>query len=326
MIPTLPVILWKAILIPLALIQFQNFVFVILMFVAYIFTIKYIYHCADGLEYAGYDVPAAPVRISGGRLMLIYVLAILLGITGFTWGFGYVDLTTQAEPAETLQMSLTRQTLIQQGFPEDALNQIQEDDLQGIKDVKGVYVDEENTDDQFMKASIIAVHNGDGRVKWFIPFVYKENEHSVLVDSIKIFCDSDTRSEGGTGVISYAKKGKAYQVRIPLDTETKERIWFGDVNEDRTLNAKYSFPLFSKEQKGYFTYWSGSAGDTPYTFGICSATFYCQRNYFVLPYVKLPYQSSSMDIFQSGFGDRMGEYRNQVYTTIELQTEETETT
>ena len=72
--------------------------------------------------------------------MLIYVLAILLGITGFTWGFGYVDLTTQAEPAETLQMSLTRQTLIQQGFPEDALNQIQEGDLQGIKDVKGVYI------------------------------------------------------------------------------------------------------------------------------------------------------------------------------------------
>lgn len=315
--PTLSVMIWQIIVAALAMVSYNGWVLMIAMIAAWIYMIRYICHCADDLQTVGYDVPAAPVRFSKTSIMLTYLVVLVAALIGLNWGFYHTPLEEQGVPEQGQEQ--VRAHLAELGFEKEDLDGILDEDLADLEDAEAViYSYKKDQDEEAkMEGKVAAVRLRDGRIKCFTTFRYMDGAHSGLVDSVKLQYTYGKEAIGAMGRIFYTRGGDEFMAKVPLKAHCENRIWFGEVSQDRWLAGKYSYPAFSKGQRGYFTWWIEEDPGEDLTFVMACANFYNLTGPIVLPYVELPYQSD-YDMLSMGFGG-LGKRSFQIYGTPQFE-------
>ena len=336
--PTLPVMIWQVVVMGLAQVAYSGWFLVIAMLAAWVCMIRYICHCADDLQTVGYDVPAAGVRFSAKSLLLAYILVLAAALVILSWGVHHTPLTaeavqddgfggiTMAESGQGIQngqsgnaadTAAIRARLEELGFAAEVLDGILDEDLTDLADAIAIqYGEKKQDEDGRMAGNTIAVLCSDGGIKCFTTFDYTGRAHSGLVDSVKLSCNRWEKLSAFQGRIFYEKGGQAYVAEVPLTEDSRTYLWFGEVTTDRWMEGKYSYPAFSKGQRGYFTWWSEREDGTPADYCMILVNYYNLTKHIVLPYMKLPYEDGG-DMFSMGFGG-IGEKHFQIYATPEF--------
>lgn len=323
--PAMPVVLCQLIIFGLAKVEYQGgMLAVLLLLVAYGYALKAIYRCASCLDEAGYDLPAAPTRISGSRLMKLWLVGLLLGLFGLTVAFGYAPVEAeriaQADDGTTIGQSgqagdtggqtALRKKLRTLGFPQDFLTRIEDEDLQGLKEAVAVEV---NVKQEEAEGDAVAIATADGRVKWFIAPLTQKTIWPALYESVRINYAEGKRQTEAKGKLFYTKGGRTYRAEIPLKPWESQFLWFGDINTEKFLQAKFSVPIGAQKQQAYFTYWTEDKDPAVQYAELCSATFYRQNRWIVLPYVDSLHQEVGGVSFSDG--GPAGEKKTHVYFT-----------
>lgn len=330
--PTLPIILWKLAVIALALLssrigQDYMTVLAIAMLVLFILTLRSILKLADAIRDSGYEMKAAPVRVSEKRLWAGLAVFFLVGLIACNIAFHdtpvdwqeaglasqtrtQTELTPEAETeaaggSDTQQgqaeknhasaMRALRKNLEAKGFRADLLDQIADEDLadlQGceILNVRVIDYDEAQNGERSskMQGSIIYVQTAGVEAKAFFLYAYLDagivKPHSWIADGASLL--SNHEWDGAYGGRVFCERGGKLLTAVPqVEKETIVTPWIGESTMTRAyLKARYSYPLFSRNQRGYLYVWMR---DARYAYGMNAEVYACRPG-IQLPYRELP--------------------------------------
>lgn len=131
-------IIWYVIITGLALMNFEGYTVYVLL-IAYICILRGLWKLSKELDDAGYAVSAAPSLIRDQTVAIVYAAIIALMLTiGFTCFSQYpMEWTIRQDNAETSQ------ELLDLGFPEYVLADLNEEELRRCENAAKVYVDTE---------------------------------------------------------------------------------------------------------------------------------------------------------------------------------------
>ena len=302
-------------------------VLAIAMLVLFVLTLRSILKLADAIRDSGYEMKAAPVRVSEKRLWVGLAVFFLVGLmvcniafhdTPMDWQeAGLASQTqTQAElPTETeteaaggsdaqqgqaeknhaSAMRTLRKNLEVKGFRADLLAQIADEDLadlQGceILNVRVIDYDEAQNGERSskMQGSIIYVQTAGVEAKAFFLYAYLDagivKPHSWIADGASLL--SNHEWDGAYGGRVFCERGGKLLTAVPqVEKETIVTPWIGESTMTRAyLKARYSYPLFSRNQRGYLYVWMR---DARYAYGMNAEVYACRPG-IQLPYRELP--------------------------------------
>ena len=330
--PTLPIILWKLAVIALTLLssrigQDYMTVLAIAMLVLFILTLRSILKLADAIRDSGYEMEAAPVRVSEKRLWVGLAVFFIVGLMTCNIAFhdtpvdwqevGLASQTQtqaalppeaeteatgesdaqqgQAEKNHASAMRALRESLEAKGFRADLLAQIADEDLadlQGceILNVRVVDYDEAQNGERSskMQGSIIYVQTAGVEAKAFFLYAYLDTgirkPHSWIADGASLL--SNHEWDGAYGGRVFCERGGKLLTAVPqVEKETIVTPWIGESTMTRAyLKARYSYPLFSRNQRGYLYVWMR---DARYAYGMNAEVYACRPG-IQLPYRELP--------------------------------------
>lgn len=273
-------IIWYAILCPLAFIQYEGFIIVGIMIIAYVFIIRNLYKLSKELDDAGYIIKPAPIKITD-RCFVISLAAVLIigGACGCIFGSSYPMEWRPINSAEHSEVEDIKNNLKDLGFPEYVLTDLSAEDIMSCKGALQVIVDTEdrsfndensvlsaivNSDNQNIRLTGVGVQVPDDKEKWVIfhHFIWTENPKFYGTESIQLWSAYRNHPEGWaplgdvTGRILYDKDGETYVADYySLDTVSYESndVFFG--NQSNTdVFATYSMPNKGSNCRGYLSY------------------------------------------------------------------------
>lgn len=324
---TWPVMVWQVVFLGIAMVGSGSWTILILLVVSWINLVRRICRCADDLETVGYGMPASPVWFSAKPMLLTYLVLLVIAMTGLSLMANYTPVDAETVDASaftgaTESASAVRRELIEKGFPEEMLSQILDEDLEDLGEVKAVICGVQddtgllNADEkkEQIRTSTVAVCTADHRMKLFSSFTYLDGKRAGIRDCAEIIYPRGEafNYEDICGRIFFREENVILQSRLLIQEKEEEYLWFGDISRNETAETVYSFPPFSKEQRGYLCWWivpEAGMYMEDYDFNVY-ISYYLQKRFFILPYADLPYENTSLF---GGFGDRMGEYRYQIY-------------
>ena len=333
--PALPIMLWKLTVIALALLSSRisgglTAVIAIGMLAVFIFTVKSILKLADAIHDGGYEMQAAPVRVSEKTLWIGLAVFFIAGLflCKITFHYTPMDWKESILQGGDTDLLTLRAELEEKGFSRERLDQIADEDLadlqeQEIVNVRVVDYDEAQNGEasEKMTGSMAYVQTRDGEVKVFFLYAYRQEKgilqpHSRIADGARLLA-TDPWSDRSGGRIFCEKGGKTLEAVLTAETETIVTPWIGSSVMTRSyLKARYSYPLLSKAQRGYLFAWMSKD-----VFG-CNADIYACTPGIQLPYKELP------EIDRSGgltFGSAPKERILSLYTSYDQTLAGTET-
>lgn len=340
--PTIPIILWKAAAAALTLLsthigQEYMTVLAIAMVVLFIFTIRSILKIADVIQDSGYAMKAVPVRISEKRLWIGLTVFFIAGLIACNIVFHYTPVKWQesrltgseaqqgtvqdADP----QMQALRQRLEEKGFRADLLAQIADEDLADLNDreilnVRVADYDEAQNGERSkkMNGTMVYVLTEEVEAKAFFLYAY-QNEgilkpHSWIADGASLLANREWGETYG-GRVFCEKDGKTLEAVPNVEKETIVTPWIGESTMTRSyIKARYSYPLFSRDQRGYLYTW---LDDAIYVYGTNADIYTCT------PGIRLPYRELP-EVDRSGtlsFGAAPKERILSLYTSYDVLVE-----
>ncbi len=201
----------------------------------------------------------------------------------------------QAEKNHAAAMRALRERLEAKGFRADLLAQIADEDLadlQGceILNVRVVDYDEAQNGERSskMQGSIIYVQTAGVETKAFFLYAYLDagiiKPHSWIADGASLL--SNHEWDGAYGGRVFCERGGKLLTAVPqVEKETIVTPWIGESTMTRAyLKARYSYPLFSRNQRGYLYVWMR---DARYAYGMNAEVYACRPG-IQLPYRELP--------------------------------------
>ena len=201
----------------------------------------------------------------------------------------------QAEKNHAAAMRALRESLEAKGFRADLLAQIADEDLadlQGceILNVRLVDYDEAQNGERSskMQGSIIYVQTAGVEAKAFFLYAYLDEgirkPHSWIADGASLL--SNHEWDGAYGGRVFCERGGKLLTAVPqVEKETIVTPWIGESTMTRAyLKARYSYPLFSRNQRGYLYVWMR---DARYAYGMNAEVYACRPG-IQLPYRELP--------------------------------------
>lgn len=273
-------IIWYAILCPLAFIQYEGFIIAGIMIIAYVFIIRNLYKLSKELDDAGYIIKPAPIKITD-RCLVISLAAVLIigGACGCIFGSSYPMEWRPINSAEHSEVEDIKNNLKDLGFPEYVLNDLSAEDIMSCKGALKVIADTEdrsfndensvlsaisNSDNLNIRLTGVGVKVPDDKEKWVIfhHFIWTENPKFYGTESIQLWPAYRNISEGWTsagdvtGRILYDKDGETYVADYySLDTVTYESndVFFGSQNNTDVF-AAFSMPRSGSNHRGYLAY------------------------------------------------------------------------
>ncbi len=303
------------------------------MIIFYILIIRSIFSIGKELDDTGYLLINAPVKINNRTFGRIYFLLIM--IIGISSNMYFNNLKLESNRFVSPENTSLREDFIDMGFPLDALSYLSDSDIDLLKEMIHVEVEDEVL--MFDPKQISHVEE-----TWnseFISYTYEPGKKNI--DASTIFIQMPERTlyvmhyfkwTGGNPIwqdaimitgnpglanreiinsgLFYSKNDKEYIADFPhISMENVERHTFFGTDWTEVIRASFSFPIGSKDQGGYVLYRYGTMEADRYL--VPSLFEYIHQSIPVrIPYVK------AEDVILNGSYGFSNNYKQQ-YTTYE---------
>ena len=280
-------LVWNLIALGLAVIQYAGWIIGIAILISYILILRCLSALSKDMEEHGYALTPAPVRVSDGVLIRIIVFSLLAAMAlGFLF-FRRYPMDWQPEHTTlSAEAQASRENLLALGYPEQALDDLTEEDLLSCAGALQVAVHEEdeamndgrevraNTGGVVNITTVYDVHElhltdtavqlpGDGD-HWLVfhHFRWTQDARFPGTEDLQIwpaFRDSEGwASDGGefTGRVLYDWNGTTYSApyyALEEQSYTAQSPFFGNRNVS-DIFADFSMPRRSENQRGYVSY------------------------------------------------------------------------
>lgn len=269
----------------LALLNIQGLMIVGTLLVIYILVLRSLSKFAHLLDEAGYQVQPAPVRLSDGRILVIWFVALLGCISAATLLFGRYPMEWSPRPAgEQAGLEEVRSHLVELGVPEQVADDLSAEDLSSLEGALRVEV--EVTEEPFndgqevrtsmgtytyvhteyvvkeMKVTNLAVELPGKRwqiihhFQWQAQPKYRTTECIALKTAARADVEGVHMEGPVTGRLLYDKDGTTYlgdYYRLGVEDYTTDSIFWG-ATEYHCPMALFSMPLDGENCRGYLTY------------------------------------------------------------------------
>ncbi|MBQ7117789.1 MAG: hypothetical protein IJN88_06220 [Clostridia bacterium] len=138
-------ILWYVLLCILALLQYEGYILVWVMLIAYIFIIRNLYKLSKDMDETGYAVEGAPVKISDRTLTCIIVASVAVICLGANILFGSYDMKWEVQDtAEHTEVQQIKEHLISLGFPSHVLEDMSAEEIKECEGATEVFTKSED--------------------------------------------------------------------------------------------------------------------------------------------------------------------------------------
>lgn len=267
-------VLWETVLAALALWGSPwNSVLVWVWVVVYIAILWNLSKLPKLLDGAGYQVRAAPVRLDGWKIWVIWYAGLTVCIAVTAWAFARYPMEwTPVEADEQAGLEEIRADLLGLGFPETVLDDLSAEDLADCAGAVGIdieYMDESNSAGQGtqreLKLTSVAVVLPDNRWKVFCHFQWLEDPRVRGMEYIQVqtrgvnrdgtIIPEDQFTQEWSGRLLYDREGITYwgdYCRL-REEEYAPESFFGTNEKRKVLSAEFSLPRTGNSCRGYVT-------------------------------------------------------------------------
>ncbi len=285
---TAGLIIWYAVLVLLALVEYHGYIIAIGMIVAFGFLARSLWNTARELECSGYIVKASSVRVSDSVLIALLTLTIAFGLSfGYIFCGKYNMEWTPVDQNEHEAVSDIKEHLCSLGFPKHVADDMTVEDLEILREAVEVKVDVDDHplndgrevteygydasgkivkisrstvyDVKELRLTKIAVRVSDSSEVWRIIFHFEwivAPEHSTT-DSIQLWRTEGWLTDGEvSGRLLYDCDGitnTAEYAFLGEVTYTQNSIIFGE-NTSKDVFAAFSMPKNGERHRGYLSY------------------------------------------------------------------------
>ena len=284
-------LLWYALVVALALLQYNGLIIGLAMVVGYFFILRGLYRLSGALDEAGYAVRSAPVRLSDRWLAGILAAVLAAGcICGYLFGGSYPMRWVPVDPAEQSQVTDIRAKLLELGFPDYVLDDLTAEDIAACADAAEVVTDvhdhpvndgrqvvtaygsdrytytEVHTvyDVKELRVTGVAVRLTGEENIWMVfhHFLWTADPGFYGTESIQLWPVYREISEGWaldgdfTGRVLYDRDGRAFAApyyALGTRTYTSSSIFWGQQTASDVF-AEFSLPRNGTRQRGYVAY------------------------------------------------------------------------
>ncbi|SCH27390.1 Uncharacterised protein [uncultured Clostridium sp.] len=283
----------------LAFLDAEGWPMLLVLLVCYIALLRNLARLANLLDGAGYEVKAAPVRLSDRTVCLSWLGALLVCLPLATLLFGRFPMEWVPRPAgEQTGWEETAAHLLDLGVPEDVTSDLAPEDLadcaESIRAVveqrefpmnKGREVREtvgNSThisrvyDVYELRLTSVALELPDGRWKVIQHFLWQEEPKVRGTESIRLQIAAITAESQYaaweeyptefSGRLLYDREGQTFTgeyTSLGWDEYTSRGFSFGP-NPQRDMSAQFSLPLWGENCRGYVSYVGGKGEDKIY--------------------------------------------------------------
>ncbi len=282
-------LIWYAAVLALAYVQYSGLLLSLAMLGCYILILCSLYRLSRAMEESGYALTPAPVRLPDEALVKVIAALLAVGIACGYLFFGSYRMDWQPESgslsAEAVEI---RAQLLALGYPEDALNDLSEDDLLACRgaqdlirqeyDVPGNLGHEERTvigstthiqtvyDQKELHLTDVAVQLPGEPERWAVFHHFRWSDDTVFYGTecllVRPAYNSPYWPVSGyvlrepTGRLLYDADGVA--CTAPYRSLTQEAYgrtsFFGDTQHFSDVFAAFSLPARGENRRGYLTY------------------------------------------------------------------------
>ena len=240
-----------------------------IIIIAYAFIIICLYALSRDLEYVGYSIRPAAVKIPNLFVCIASALIVSIGIVcGYTF-FRTLPMDWSAQ--EAITQNDLRETLLALGFPNDILEDISEEDIEKCKGATEVLVQSPNRENALLTAMgftqnteedvilrTIGVKTSETSWRIFYSFHWKNDPGFYGSDTICIYSPdyvNDTWQKDGdfSGRVLYDKDGGTYASAyhsIMREEYKKTSVFFGTSLKDEVF-AELTLPKTGANKRGY---------------------------------------------------------------------------
>ena len=281
-------LIWYAAVLALAYVRYSGLPLALAMLGCYILILRSLFRLSRAMEESGYALTPAPVRLSDEALVKVIAALLAAGIACGYLFFGSYRMDWQPESgslsAETAEI---RTQLLALGYPEDALNDLSEDDLLACRGATLVAAHEADKpmnggrevreeigssthistvyDVRELHFTDVAVRLPGEAERWRVFHHFRWTEEvkfrgTELVRLWPAYYENDSwRSDGGapTGRVLYDDaEGCSYAAPCVSLTVGRHTVtnWLGWTYRLEDISAEFSLPSRGKNRRGYVAY------------------------------------------------------------------------
>lgn len=258
--PILGLIIWNIIFIICAITELGKTIYIsIPVIIAYCYLLNSLYKLKYDLETINYMTLKNKKRFAHGNILLYYALGCIFVVVVSCVTSNHIKLNPKEVSAS--EASEIRRMLIDKGFPVHILNDIDDKDVERLKEAKCVenfsekikFKENPKLEKNKLIASSIFIEMNDKAI-YSIQHFNWENGGAYWRDEISVSAILDLKLISGK--LLYENEGVTYIADMPQlnDGVTTTSNFFGHVLRDNKIIGRVNYPFNSKQQRGYMFY------------------------------------------------------------------------
>ena len=288
-------IVWYALMGVLAVAGYEGTIILLAMVVAYICIIRNLYKLSGELDEAGYSITPQPVRITDKCIVIALSAVVLVGcVLGYVFGSSYAMDWREAEESENSGVEEIKDKLLELGFPEYVLNDLNPKDIaacdgalrvvtdvedkpaDGGRTVTGVSgsganrrVVQDTVYDKKLRMTGVAVQVSDERWVIFHHFLWLTDPGFYGTEAVQLWPTYTEVSDGWasdgevSGRVLYDSGGKTFAApyrSLRSETYDYDSVFFG-IRTRSDVFASFSVPRNGENCRGYVAYATSELAD-----------------------------------------------------------------
>lgn len=302
--PILALIVWNIIGLACAATHLgQVWLIALVVVIGYLYSLKSIYRLKYDFEKINYIPMEATKRFTVKRFTYVYMLVCIITMGICCVLFNHIKL--DAREATPMGLYEVRKSLIKQGFPEDILESISNDDVSILKNP--IYIENFMEVLDFNSYNNMAFKNIDSNNLLVTTiFIESSNNEMYAIEyfegvGVDLYWNTGFNISASqpieliNGNLLYEDKGISYIAPIPrlkCGLVVNDDL-FGSESEEEKITGAISYPFGTTNQRGYVLYKLNITDDTIYGSNIVNYIHY--KYPFRLPYVELEKNNAMFD-------------------------------
>ncbi len=258
-------IIWYAAVCVLALMKAEGIILVAGLIICFILILRSLARLARGLDEASYAVTPSPVRVSDKALCIVIFSLLAAGIVcGYAF---FAKYPMQWQPEAEPQSSELRQALLAAGYPESALRELSDEDVELCRGFTEINIDAAEHDNgsgvELMTAAVKLDEDGTRwRVFHHFEWIDARPVGTEVLRVIPAYADNAAWYPDGevTGRVLCNVGGKTMASPFhELNGSGGSVGTFFGLSEPLGILGSFSMPVHSERQCGYISYGTGSS-------------------------------------------------------------------
>lgn len=284
-------VIWYVAICVLAAVEYAGMIVSVLMVAVFLIIVRTLYVLARETEKAGYAVTASAVKISDRAVAAAVVLILAAGLWyGFTYLDSYPMNWTERENTENAAYVDIRKELLDKGFPENVLDDLDEEEIRECRGAERILTDSRKTllagsyydengkpaeDNMIATEVCVKLPGTDGAWKVFVHFEWKDNTEFGGTEALRVSVSpADENSyritcipEDISGKVLYDKDGKTYISDYHMIGTSREMTEMTGISENTSSSlfgfesaetegvcGAFSMPEAGKAHRGYISF------------------------------------------------------------------------